>query len=87
MRAYFDQSRGSRNSARRLHAADLGMHEALVSEPENTSEAVRRIRGNLPLRTRAAERRWLEMYEGEDAARNVVMSRTGDTDWSRQCWP
>ena len=63
------------------------MHEALEHEPEKTSEAVRRTRENLPLRTRAAERRWLEMYEGGDAEHKAVPSQTRDTDWSRKRWP
>ena len=63
------------------------MHEALISEPENTSKAVRRTRESLPLRTRAAERRWLEMYEGKNAEHEAATSQTRDTDWSRQRWP
>ena len=63
------------------------MHEALTSEPEKTSEAVRRTRENLPLRTRAAERRWLEMYEGANAEHKAGKSQTRDTGWSRQRWP
>ena len=63
------------------------MREALSSESEKTSEAVRRTRENLPLRTRAAERRWLEMYEGKKAEHRAAISRTRDIDWSRQRWP
>ena len=63
------------------------MHEALASEPDKTSEAVRATRENLPLRTRAAERRWLEMYEGGNAEHGAADSQTLDTDWSRQRWP
>ena len=62
------------------------MREALTSEPEKTSEAVRRTRENLPLRTRAAERRWLEMYEGRNPEHKAAMSHSSDTDWSWQRW-
>ena len=63
------------------------MHEALASEPEKTREAVRRTRKNLPLRTRAAERRWLEMYEGKNTEHETAMPQPPETDWSRQRWP
>ena len=63
------------------------MHEALLSEPERTSEAVRRTRRSLPLRMRAAERRWLDMYEGQNAERESTISRTCDDGWSGQRWP
>ena len=63
------------------------MHDALASEPEKTSEAVRRTRENLPLRTRAAERRWLEMYEGKNAEHETARLQPPDTDWSRRRWP
>lgn len=63
------------------------MHEALLSEPEKTGEAVRLTRENLPLRMRAAERRWLEMYEGENAGREVAVSRADDAGWSGERWP
>ena len=42
------------------------MDEALRSEPEKTNEAVRHTREILPLRMRAAERRWVEMYENKE---------------------
>lgn len=63
------------------------MHEALLSEPERTGEAVRFTRENLPLRMRAAERRWLEMYEGENAGREAAVSRADDAGWSGERWP
>ena len=63
------------------------MHDALASEPEKTSEAVRRTRENLQLRTRAAERCWLEMYEGKYAEHGTAMPQPPDADWSRQRWP
>ena len=63
------------------------MHEALLSEPERTTEAVRLTRESLPLRMRAAERRWLEMYEGENAEREPAVSRANDAGWSGERWP
>ena len=62
------------------------MHEVVASGPEKTSEAVRRTRENLPLRTHAAERRWLEMYEGRNPEHKAAMSHSPDTDWPRQRW-
>ena len=63
------------------------MHKALTAEPERTSAAVRRTRESLPVRMRAAERRWIEMYEVKSAQRKATTSQTRDTLWSKERWP
>lgn len=63
------------------------MHEVLKSEPRQTSAAVRDVRGNLPLRMRAAERRWFEMYEGEQLSGHSTGSTPDADEWARERWP
>ena len=63
------------------------MREALTVETEKTREAVRRTRESLPVRMRAAERRWVEMYEGKNPQHQATASQTHDTRWSQERWP
>lgn len=63
------------------------MYEVLVEEPEHTAIAVSEVRGRLPLQMRAAERRWLEMYEGAEASRESDLVARSDEGWAKGRWP
>ena len=71
----------------RLRCFSRGLLPVEVAALKQTSKTVRRTREKLPLRTRATERRWLEMYEGKNAGNKAAISRPRDTDRSLQRWP
>ena len=62
------------------------MHEVLASEPEKTSEAVRRTRENLPLHARLNAAGW-RCTRAETRSTKQPCHTAPDTDWSRQRWP
>ena len=63
------------------------MRDIVEKEPDKTTQAIGRVRRELPVKMRAAERRWIEMYEGIEHQPQSAAARSAQGTWAHDRWP